>query len=181
VDTPPPENVVLIGFMGSGKSSIGRLAAKALGYQFVDTDQLIVERSGRQISEIFAEDGEEAFRELETAVIRSLVHLNRSVISTGGGAVIRAVNREMLRHAGFVVCLTASEDVIFERVSRNSKRPLLQCDNPRAVISQLLMSRREAYEAAAHCTIDTSLLSQGDAVEVLTAAISAHFEWNRPN
>jgi shikimate kinase len=74
--------------MGSGKSSIGRLAAKALGYQFVDTDQLIVERSGRQISEIFAEDGEEAFRELETAVIRSLVHLNRSVISTGGGAVI---------------------------------------------------------------------------------------------
>lgn len=176
-----PENVILIGFMGSGKTSIGRLAAKALGFQFIDTDQLVVERCGRQISEIFTEDGEEAFRELETSVLRSLVHLNRCVISTGGGAVIRSVNREMLRHAGFVVCLTATEDVIFERVSRNTKRPLLQCEDPRAAISQLWTARREAYETTAHCTLDTSLLSQHEAIEVLTAAIRSHFEWNHTN
>lgn len=165
--------------MGSGKTSVGRLAAKALGFQFQDTDQLIVDRCGRQISEIFAEEGEEAFREHETAVIRSLVHLNRCVISTGGGAVIRAVNRDMLRHAGFVVCLTASEDVIFERVSRNSKRPLLQCENPREAISRLLAARRDAYESTAHCTIDTSLLPQHEAVEALVTAVRAHFAWNR--
>lgn len=180
MDCELPENIVLIGFMGSGKSSLGRMAAKALGFQFVDSDQLIVERSGKQISEIFAADGEEAFRELETSVIRSLVHLKRCVISTGGGAVLRPENRDMLRRAGLVVCLTASEDVIFERVSRNNKRPLLQCENPREAVARLMSARREAYESTAHCIIDTSLFSQNEAVDLLISTVREKFGWNRP-
>jgi shikimate kinase len=89
VQTATPENLVLIGFMGSGKSSVGRLLAKELGFQFLDTDQIIVDRSGRQISDIFASEGEPAFRILETEVLRSLLHLRRCVISTGEAPFFR--------------------------------------------------------------------------------------------
>ena len=104
---------MLVGFMGSGKSSVGRLAAKALGFQFTDTDQMVVERTGRQISDIFQTDGEAAFRTLETEAIESLARSERHVVSTGGGAVLSEYNRQMLRDLGFVVCLTASEDILF--------------------------------------------------------------------
>ncbi len=176
-----PENVVLVGFMGSGKSSIGRLLAKAIGFDFLDTDQLIVERTGKQIPEIFAENGEEFFRDQETCVIRSLIEQNRTVISTGGGAIIRVENREMLRRTGFVVCLTASEDILFERVSRNTKRPLLQCENPRQALSKLFAARAEAYELAAQWTLDTSLLTQHEAAEALIQGVLIHFPWIRSN
>jgi shikimate kinase len=177
VEIQRPENIVLVGFMGSGKSSVGRIAARTLGFQFLDTDQLAVERAGRSIADIFAEEGETAFRDLETAIIRSLAPVQRSVIATGGGAVIRAANREMLRRTGFVVCLTASEDVIFERVSRNNKRPLLQCENPREAVHRLLLARNEAYEAVADCCLDTSNLSQTEAVAALIEAARSHFAW----
>ncbi|MBJ7392321.1 MAG: shikimate kinase, partial [Chthoniobacterales bacterium] len=136
-----PKNLVLVGFMGSGKSSVGRLAAKALGFQFTDTDQIVVDRAGRQISDIFETDGEAAFRALETEAIESLAHSERYVVSTGGGAVLSEHNRLRLRALGFVVCLTASEDILFERVARNSKRPLLQTENPRATLSRLIQDR----------------------------------------
>lgn len=174
-----PQNLVLIGFMGSGKSSIGRLAAKTLGFQFVDTDQLIVEKAGKQISDIFAEDGEPAFRALETSVIESLNACRRHVISTGGGAALSAANRALLRALGFVVCMTASEDVLFERVSRNSKRPLLQTENPRATLSSLIAQRADAYQQACHYTLDTTHLSQAEAVESLVDAARHAFEWKR--
>lgn len=174
-----PENVLLVGFMGSGKSTIGRLAAKAIHFQFLDTDQLIIDRTGRQISDLFAELGEDYFRDQETAVIRSLITANRCIIATGGGAVIRPENREMLRRSGFVVRLTASEDILLDRVSRNTKRPLLQCENPREAIRKLLATREEAYEHAAHCTIDTSTLTVPEAVDALTQAIQRHFAWTR--
>ncbi len=177
MDSQTPENVILVGFMGSGKTTIGRLAAKALNFQFLDTDQLIVDRTGRQISDLFAELGEEHFRDQETAVIRSLVTANRCVIATGGGAVIRPENREMLRRSGFVVLLTASEEVLLERVSRNSKRPLLQCENPREAVRRLLTSRQEAYEHAANWTLDTTSLNVTDAVEALSQATQRHFKW----
>ena len=179
-DTPSPEapkNLVLVGFMGSGKSSVGRLAAKALGFQFTDTDQIVVERAGRQISDIFATDGEAAFRALETEAIASLAHMAGYVVSTGGGAVLSEHNRQALRALGFVVCLTASEDILFERVARNSKRPLLQTENPRATLSKLIRERAALYEAAAHHTLDTSLLQQTAAVEALVTAARHAFAW----
>ena len=165
--------------MGSGKSSVGRLAAKALGFQFLDTDQMIVERTGRQISDIFAADGESAFRALETDVIVSLAHMRRCVISTGGGAVLSAHNRSTLRSLGFVVCLTASDEVLFERVARNAKRPLLQTENPRDTLSKLVQERKLLYAEAAHWTLDTSEISQPNAVEAVTTAAKDAFAWKR--
>jgi shikimate kinase len=178
MEAQTPENIILIGFMGCGKTTIGRLAAKALDFEFLDTDQLIIERTGRSISDLFAEFGEEYFRDQETAVIRSLVTASRCVIATGGGAVIRPENREMLRRSGFVVRLTACEDVLLERVSRNSKRPLLQCENPREAVRKLLASREEAYEHAADWTLDTSALTIPEAVDALSLATQRHFAWN---
>ena len=165
--------------MGSGKSSVGRIAAKALGFQFLDTDQIIVERSGRQISEIFANDGEAAFRAMETQVIESLMHLRRCIISTGGGAILAARNRALLRSLGYVVCLTASEEVLFERVSRNSKRPLLQTENPRETLSKLITERNALYHETAHWILDTTEISQSDAVEAITEAAKKAFAWTR--
>ena len=169
---------MLVGFMGSGKSSVGRLAAKALGFQFTDTDQMVVERTGRQISDIFQTDGEAAFRTLETEAIESLARSERHVVSTGGGAVLSEYNRQMLRDLGFVVCLTASEDILFERVARNSKRPLLQTESPRATLSKLIQDRGALYLAAAHHTLDTTLLPQTAAVEALVTAARQAFAWN---
>jgi shikimate kinase len=172
-------NLILVGFMGSGKTVIGKLSAKALGFQFLDSDQLIVDRSSRPIPEIFASDGEEFFRDLETEVIVSLERLTRCVISTGGGAVLREKNRQALRQLGFVVCLTAREEVLYERVARNDKRPLLQTADPRKTLRDLLRSRSEAYAEAAHWTLDTSEMAHNAVVEAVTAAAREAFAWNR--
>jgi shikimate kinase len=171
------ENIVLVGFMGSGKSSIGRLLARRLGFQFLDTDQLVVDRAGMEISEIFATVGEPAFRELETSVLISVSHLRRCVIATGGGAVLREQNRAIMRQIGFVVGLSASEDVIFDRVSRNSKRPLLQTTNPRETMCQLLHSREEAYSQAAQFTLDTTDLTHAQALERIAVEARKAFGW----
>ena len=174
-----PENLVLIGFMGSGKSSVGKVAAKALGFHFVDTDQMIVERAGKPISEIFADEGEAAFRALESEVIECLSRVSKHVVSTGGGVVISSRNREALKKLGFVVCLTASEDVLFERVSRNTKRPLLQTENPRETLSNLFRERDILYFETAHWTLDTTEMSQAETVNELTAAAKEAFAWTR--
>ena len=174
----PRENIVLTGFMGSGKSAVGRLIAKRLRFQFVDTDQLIVKRSGMPISEIFAQHGEEYFRDLETAELESLDHLRQSVIATGGGVVVKERNHAILARLGFVVWLTASEDVIFNRVSRNDKRPLLQTEDPRATIREMLAARRPLYEKAAQFTLDTTTFSHGEAADKVIAAARSAFAWD---
>ena len=171
----PRTNIVLIGFMGSGKSSIGRLVAGRLGFQFVDTDTLLVARDGREIAEIFAHEGEARFRDLETSVLESLGTRDRCVISTGGGVILREENRALLRGLGFTVWLTASEDVIYARVSRNTKRPLLHTANPRATVTQLLAARRPLYEAAAQFTLDTTTLTHAQAAEAVMVAARRAF------
>lgn len=172
-------NVILVGFMGSGKTVIGKLCAKALGFQFLDTDQLIVDRAQRQISDIFAVEGESYFRDLETEVLVSLGRYRRCVISTGGGAVLRETNRQILRDLGFVVCLTANEEVLFERVSRTGKRPLLQTADPRQTLRDLLGARAQAYAGAAHWTLDTSEMNHSAVVEMVTTAAREAFAWNK--
>lgn len=174
----PPSNIVLVGFMGSGKSSIGRLLARRLDFDFVDTDRLIIERAGTEISEIFARHGEDHFRDLESAAIESLRGAEGKIIATGGGAVLREKNRASLRELGLVVGLTASEDVIFERVSRNSKRPLLQTENPRATVHALLAAREPLYREAAQLTIDTTRLSHDDVADRILAEARDRFSWN---
>ena len=174
----PRENIVLIGFMGSGKSAVGRRVAGRLRFQFVDTDQLIVERAGMPISEIFAKHGEEHFRDLETAALESIAHLQHCVVSTGGGVVVKERNHSILQALGFVVWLTASEEVIFQRVSRNDKRPLLQTADPRATIATMLGARRPLYERAAQFTVDTSAMSHDEAADAVIAAARGAFAWD---
>lgn len=172
------ENIVLIGFMGSGKSSIGRLIAAKLRYSFVDTDQIVVKKSGTGISEIFRLHGEDYFRVQERLAIESLKTGMGQVIATGGGVVTRPENTALLRELGFVVWLTASEEVIFNRVSRNKKRPLLQTPNPRQTIADLLAQREPLYEAAAHWKIDTSTQSHEAIADALIAQARSFFRGN---
>jgi shikimate kinase len=176
-ETPTRENLILVGVMGTGKSSIGRQVARRLGFQFLDTDQLIVEREGAAVTDIFKKLGEAAFRALETRTLESLEHLTRCVIATGGGIVMREENREILRRLGFVVGLTASPDVVFQRVSRNNKRPLLHTDDPRETVHRLLAERAEAYKCAAQFTVDTSALTQPEAAALIVAEARKAFSW----
>jgi shikimate kinase len=173
-------NIVLVGFMGSGKTSIGRLVAQELGFQFIDTDAVIVERTGMQVAEIFELYGEVWFRAEESATLRSLGIVNRAVISTGGGIVLREENRALLGELGLVVWLTASEEVIYERVARNKKRPLLQTANPRETVQALLAARRPLYEEVAQFTVDSTLLTHEMAAQAVMAEARRAFSWESP-
>jgi shikimate kinase len=153
---PAAQNIVLIGFMGCGKSTVGQLVAEKLAWPFVDTDALVVERAGRGIPEIFADEGEGGFRERETAALESLADSVSRVIATGGGVVTQPRNHALLRRLGFVVWLNAPEEAIWDRVSRNRNRPLLHTADPRRTVHDLLEARRPLYVKIAHLTIDTA-------------------------
>ena len=157
----PPKNIVLIGFMGSGKSSIARELSGALGYPMIDTDALIVERAGKPIRDIFAQEGEDAFREMESTVLRELEESlpPHHIIATGGGIIARAANREILRRMGFVVWLVVSAEEIIKRTENSRERPLLNNDNQMETINRLLDERRELYRATAHQEIETDELT----------------------
>jgi shikimate kinase len=165
LSAPARENVVLVGFMGSGKSSVGRLLARALGGRFVDTDKLVVERAGMPIPDIFAHHGEPWFRRAETGALRSLIGGIRLVVATGGGVVTIPENVAVLKELGFVVWLTASEEVIWSRVSRNKNRPLLHTDNPRETVRDLLEKRNPLYDAVADLKIETTELTHAQVAE----------------
>lgn len=158
---PPLQNIVLIGFMGSGKSTIGRDLAQSLSYAQIDTDSLIEERAGKSIPRIFAEDGEPAFRDLESAVLHTIGtdHLQGHIISTGGGIITRPDNRTLLRRLGYVVWLIVSPEEILRRTSRNKNRPLLNTGDPEATIRTLLAARTPAYRETAHLAVETDNLT----------------------
>ncbi len=153
-------NIILIGFMGCGKSSVGRELHKSLGYHFIDTDHLIEEQAGKSIPEIFKEDGETAFRDLETGILQQIIqqNTNHHIIATGGGMPIREQNQALLRELGFVVLLSCDAEVIYQRTSRASNRPLLNCEDPLAKINSMLKERLPIYEKSAHIEINTSSL-----------------------
>jgi len=165
-------NIILIGFMGCGKSSIGRRLAARLGQEFLDSDELITKAAGgRSISDLFAEEGEEAFRIRETDVLRGLSSSTGFVLATGGGAILREENRLILSALGRVVWLHADTDTLYERASRNRKRPLLQVENPRTTFNALLESRLPVYRSAAEVAVDASGLSHDQTVEAIVRAL----------
>ena len=141
-------NLALVGFMGAGKSSVGRIVAEQIDFGFVDTDELIEARSGKTITQIFAQDGEAQFRELERMTVEQLCDRSDLVISTGGGLPTQHANMESLKTHALVVCLWCSADKIWERVRHQSHRPLLQTPDPEAKIRELLAARAPFYRQA---------------------------------
>ncbi len=160
----PPKNIVLIGFMGSGKSTVGRELHHRLGYPLVDMDHVIEQRARKPITAIFADEGEDAFRDMETALLEELNDpaSTRRIISTGGGVIGRERNRALLRHLGYVVWLHAPLAVILDRTARNHDRPLLHTDDPVARVEALMNVRLPLYAEAAHLQVDTAGLDAGE-------------------
>lgn len=144
----PPVNLYLVGFMGSGKSTVGWHAAKALRYQFLDSDKEIEKQAGRPIAEIFAQEGEEAFRAREKRFVEEGHPAEGCVVACGGGLIVPEGMLGQLRQRGVVVCLHAPLETVLERTSRNTLRPLLQVDNKLERIQQLFAQRDPIYRAA---------------------------------
>ena len=141
-------NVALVGFMGTGKSTVGNVLASMLHLRFVDTDALIEQRAGKRITDIFASDGEARFREIESDVVRELAEKRGIVISTGGGVVMNPANMESLKKHALVVCLWASPEAILTRVGHQTHRPLLQGEDRLEKIKSLLAMREPFYRQA---------------------------------
>ena len=159
-----PVNLALIGFMGTGKTSVGRLVADQLGFEFLDTDELIQIRAGRTIADIFAKEGEPAFRQLERQIVQELSTREKTVIATGGGLPTNAENLAALKSFALVVCLWASAEKIWERVRNQSHRPLLHDADPQKKIRDLLAVRKPFYHQA-DVLINTDLRSVREAAQ----------------
>ncbi|MEX1118298.1 MAG: shikimate kinase [Terrimicrobiaceae bacterium] len=156
-------NIALIGFMGCGKSSVGRRLAVLTGHRFVDTDDLIVQAERRSIAEIFASEGEEHFRVIEKRVLSELVGVCGVVLSTGGGLVLDPENCASLRKVATVAWLDADPDVLFERATRTSRRPLLQTQNPRLRFDELLEKRIPIYTEFSDFRVDSTGIGHDEA------------------
>ena len=151
-------NIVLVGFMGTGKTAVGKTLASALGFKYIDTDLMIEAEAKKSIPEIFAIEGEPAFRKYEVNAIRRITHLKGYIIATGGGAVMLDENIANMKRAGLVICLTATPEVIYERTRKHNYRPLLRTPDPMKKIKALLKIRESQYQKADY-VIDTSNLS----------------------
>ena len=159
------ENIYLVGLMGAGKTTIGRQLAKALAVPFYDSDKAIEERTGVDIPTIFEFEGEEGFRDREQKMIQQLTMMNGIVLATGGGAILREENRQLLKANGFIVYLQSSFERTLERTRRDTQRPLLRTDNPRERIESLFIQREPLYLACADFKVNTGILSSKEVVE----------------
>jgi shikimate kinase len=171
------QNIILVGFMGCGKSTIGREIGLQLNYSLVDTDCLIEESVGSTITKIFSEHGEEHFRELETDLL-SQIHATactHQIISTGGGLPVREQNRTWLKKLGYVVWLQASADTVMERTRKSNHRPLLNTENPRQMVERMLAERDPIYAEVADLVINTDDLEISEAVHGIIESANYYF------
>ncbi len=166
-------SIVLIGFMGAGKSSVGRCLARITGLPCFDTDEMISRDVGMPIAEIFARHGEGTFRDAETEMLRRVQGERDAIIVTGGGIVLRAENVELIKRLGLVVHLDADEETFFRRLMLRSTRPLIQTENPRATAKRLLEERAPLYRAAAEMNLLTSNLTPQEVAEAILRRIEA--------
>ena len=166
------DHVILIGYMGSGKSTVGFRLSYKLKRCLIDTDKLIEKREGMSISNMFALKGEAYFRAKETECLNSLFHeLSSRIISLGGGTPVREENREIIKRLGKVIYLKASADTIYERVKHDTSRPLLQCENPRARIEEMLSERDSIYAGIADIVISVDGKKMKDVVKEIVEAV----------
>lgn len=171
------KNIILIGFMGSGKTTVGLKLSYRMRIPVEDTDKLIEQREGKSISRIFEEEGEEAFRGMETALLEEIG--NRKyvrIISVGGGTPVRPENRKLLKKCGVVVYLRIRPETVYERLKDDTTRPLLQCDNPLQKIRTLLEARSDAYEECADLVIDVDDRDMDDILDTLAAELQKRIE-----
>ncbi len=152
-------NVVLVGFMGSGKSSVSKALAKSLNMTLVNTDLAVEKDIGKKISRIFSEQGERVFRQLEYQVIKKISKNENQIIACGGGVVLNSENTENLKKNGLIVYLRTDSQVLLERVKDSMKKPLLDVTDKEKQIKSLIESREEKYLAAADFVVDSSNLS----------------------
>lgn len=157
-------NIVLVGFMGTGKTAVGRALSKRLKMTYISTDEVIIDKERRSINDIFKKSGEVYFRRVEKEVVEKVSELENFIIDAGGGAVLDEDNLKNLKRNGLVVCLSATPEIIQERTRRYHQRPLLNVDDPKAKIKELLDCRAPFY-AKADYTIDTTDLSIEEAAE----------------
>jgi shikimate kinase len=162
-------NIVLTGFMGTGKSEVGKRLAARMKRTFIDTDIVIEQELGISIAQLFAEKGEASFRAHERRIIAQTCQQQDCVIATGGGAMLDPANVALLKKGSLVVCLTATPEVIYNRVRGNANRPLLQGDDPLTKIRSLIADRAQAY-ARADVTLETSQRSLDEIVDAVLAA-----------
>ena len=147
-------NIVLVGFMGCGKSTVGKLVAEQLHFTFCDTDTLVEQRENTTVSEIFADKGEQYFRTLERTVISEISAENGLVIATGGGAVMNPENAENLRKTGFVVFLDITPEAVLKRLENDTTRPLLMREDKASAVTELIAKRKPFYTNVAHVVIN---------------------------
>jgi shikimate kinase len=166
------KNIILVGFMGTGKTTIATILANRLDMRYLSTDDMIEKKEKRTINEIFTDSGEDYFRNVESAVVREASSMANVVIDAGGGVVIREENLTNFRSNGIVICLTAGEEVILERTKKYKHRPLLNVEDPKRKIRDLLAKRAPFYAKADHC-IDTGKLTIRQAVDEITKIAEA--------
>jgi shikimate kinase len=164
-------NVFLVGMMGAGKTTLGKALAQRLEAEFVDTDKLLVERTGVPVATIFEIEGEEGFRRREAAVIAEVALRAGCVVATGGGAVLSEDNRRVMRASGTVVYLRARLESLWERTRHDATRPLLATPDPRATLAAILEKRDPLYRDAAHVVVDVGAQSAATAVARVAAAL----------
>ncbi len=160
------KNIVLIGFMGSGKTTVGIRLSYRLRKSIEDTDKLIERREKRTIREIFEQDGEDCFRKLETEMLQEAVgKMKNQIVSVGGGTPVKEENRRLLKQLGTVIYFRVRPETVFERLKNDTTRPLLQCENPLKRITELLEQRKDAYESCADIIVDVDELTMQQVVD----------------
>ena len=173
-----PSNIFLVGLMGAGKSTVGRILARRLGKRFVDTDHEIEKRNGVTIPVIFEIEGEEGFRRREQEVLADLSREADLVLSTGGGIVLRPENREILKNDGFAVYLSARPELLAERTRHDRSRPLLNVADPLARLRELHTVRDPLYREVAHAVVETG---RGAPQQVVQAIVGALTKAHKPH
>ena len=160
--------IILVGMMGAGKTTIGKLLSNKLGYDFVDLDKIIEEKSGVKINTIFEIEGEAGFREREFQVLRDSIEKEKVIISTGGGIVTNEKSRtHLIKHNVFIIYLKANLETLFSRLKNDNSRPILNVDNKEQVIESILHEREPQYQDLADMTVDTTHMKTNDVVKLI--------------